>query len=128
MYKDLTTGVKSSITRSIKTVFENYMASISWDEDRFHMEDFIHQWRIYINESAAWTDKVSDEVKESSVFHEEVAHKMNQVIDKILNEPPSEEQIAGIEIMQEDLNTHYSYACKAEAVYVGKQLKQKQNT
>lgn len=127
MHKDLTTGVKSSITRSIKTVFENYMASISWDENRFHMEDFIHQWRTYINESGTWNDKVSDEVKQSSAFHEEVANKMNQVIDKILNEPPSEEQIARIEIMQEDLNTHYSYACKAEAVYVENQLKQKQN-
>ena len=127
MYKELPTGVKSSITRSIKTVFESYMASISWDEERFHMEDFIRQWRTYINESATWTDKVSDEVKESSAFHEEVAKKMNQIIDKILNEPPSEEQVARIEIMQEDLNTHYSYACKAEAVFVEKQLKQKQN-
>lgn len=127
MYKELPTGVKSSITRSIKTVFESYMASISWDEERFHMEDFIRQWRTYINESATWTDKISDQVKESSVFHEEVAKKMNQVIDKILNEPPSEEQVARIEIMQEDLNTHFSYACKAEAVFVEKQLKQKQN-
>ncbi|MBW9234773.1 hypothetical protein JQK62_21530, partial [Leptospira santarosai] len=84
MYKELPTGVKSSITRSIKTVFENYMASIEWSENRFKMEDFIHAWRIYISESASWTDKVSEECKQDPAFHEEVAKKMNQVIDKTL--------------------------------------------
>lgn len=127
MYKELSAGVKSSITRSITSVFENYMASIAWDENRFQMEDFIHAWRTYINESATWTDKVSDEVKLSPAFHEEVAKKMNQVIDKILNEPPSEQQIANIEMMQEEMNTHYDYACKAEAAYVESLLKEKQN-
>lgn len=128
MYKELPAGVKSSITRSMTSVFENYMASIEWDENRFQMEGFITQWRTYINESATWTDKVSDEVKQSPAFHEEVAKKMNQVIDKILTEPPSEQQIANIEMMQEEFNTHYDYACKAEAAYIESLLKQKQNT
>lgn len=127
MYKELPAGVKSSITRSMTSVFENYMASIEWDENRFQMEGFISQWRTYINESATWTDKVSDEVKQSPAFHEEVAKKMNQVIDKILTEPPSEQQIANIEMMQEEFNTHYDYACKAEAAYIESLLKQKQN-
>jgi len=127
MYKSLPSGVKSSITRSISTVFENYMASIEWDENRYSMEGFIDAWRTYINESATWTDKVSQENKQHPDFHEEVAKKMNQVIDKILNEPPSEEQIARIEIMQEKLNTHYDYACKAEAAYVESILKEKQH-
>lgn len=127
MYKKLESGVKSSITRSITTVFENYMASIAWDENRFQMEDFIQAWRTYINESATWSDKVSDEVKNDPGFHDEIAKKMNQVIDKILNEPPSEQLIANIEVMQEEFNTHYDYACKAEAVYVESLLKQKQN-
>ena len=127
MYKSLPSGVKSSITRSISTVFENYMASIEWDEDRYSMEGFIEAWRTYINESATWTDKVSEENKKHPEFHEEVAKKMNQVIDKILNEPPSEDQIARIEIMQEKLNTHYDYACKAEAAYVESILKEKQD-
>lgn len=128
MYKELPAGVKSSITRSMTSVFENYMASIEWDENRFQMEGFITQWRTYINESATWTDKISDEVKQSPAFHEEVAKKMNQVIDKILTEPPSEQQIANIEMMQEEFNTHYDYACKAEAAYIESLLKQKQNT
>jgi hypothetical protein len=127
MYKNLESGVKSSITRSITTVFENYMASIAWDENRFRMEDFIQAWQTYIVKSAIWTDKVSDEVKQNPAFHDEIAKKMNQVIDKILNEPPSEQLIANIEMMQEELNTHYDYACKAEAAYVESLLKQKQN-
>ena len=50
------------------------------------------------------------------------------MIDKILNEPPSEDQIARIEIMQEKLDTHYDYACKAEAAYVESILKEKQGS
>lgn len=127
MYKELPAGVKSSITRSISIVFEQYMASIEWSEKRFQMEDFIQAWRIYISESASWTDKVSEECKQHPDFHDEVAQKMNQVINKILNEPPSEDQVARIEILQEQLNTHYDYACKAEATYVESILKEKQN-
>lgn len=126
MYKQLPSGVKSSITRSISIVFEKYMASIEWAEDRFSMEDFSQAWGTYINESATWTDKVSQEYMQHPDFHEEIAKKMNQVIDKILNEPPSEDQIARIEIMQEEMDTHYDYACKAEASYVEYILKQKQ--
>lgn len=127
MYKQLPTGVKSSITRSISIVFEKYMASIEWAEDRFSMEDFSLAWGEYIK-SASWTDKVSQEYMLHPDFHEEIAKKMNQVIDKILNEPPSEDQIARIEIMQEQFDTHYDYACKAEASYVESILKQKYNT
>ncbi|WP_075618352.1 hypothetical protein [Paenisporosarcina indica] len=124
MYKQLPSGVKSSITRSISIVFEKYMASIEWAEDRFSMEDFSQEWGKYIK-SASWKDKVSQESMLHPDFHEEIAKKINQVIDKILNEPPSEDQIAKIEIMQEQLNTHYDYACKAEASYVESILKQK---
>ena len=127
MYKELPAGVKSSITRSISIVFEQYMASIEWSEKRFKMEDFIQAWRIYISESASWTDKVSEECKHHPDFHDEVAKKMNQVINKILTEPPSEDQVARIEMLQEQLNTHYDYACKAEAAYVESILKEKQN-
>lgn len=124
MYKQLPSGVKSSITRSISIVFEKYMASIEWAEDRFSMEDFSQVWGTYIK-SASWKDKVPQEYMLHPDFHEEIAKKINQVIDKILNEPPSEDQIAKIEIMQDQLNTHYDYACKAEASYVESILKQK---
>ncbi|MBE3102749.1 MAG: hypothetical protein IMZ40_00720, partial [Bacilli bacterium] len=98
MYKELPAGVKSSITRSISTVFEKYMASIDWSENQFKIEDFFQAWQIYINESASWKDKISIECKNDPVFHEEISVKINQVIDKILNELPSEEQVAKIEI------------------------------
>lgn len=126
MYKELPATVKSNITRSISNVFQQYMASIKWSENKFKIEDFISEWRNYISASALWEEKISEECKQSPEFHEEVAKKINQVIDKILNEPPSEEQVAKIEMMQEECNTHYDYACKAEAVYVETLLKEKQ--
>ena len=126
MYKELPATVKSNITRSISMVFQQYMASIQWSENNFNMEDFLLNWRNYINESPFWADKVSIECKLHPEFHEEVAIKINQVIDKILNEPPSEDQVAKIEMMQEEINTHYNYACKAEASYVESILKEKQ--
>ncbi|HSO57269.1 MAG TPA: hypothetical protein VLQ66_03445 [Paenisporosarcina sp.] len=126
MYKELPTTVKSNITRSISNAFQQYMASIKWSEKKFKIEDFISEWRNNVSESAFWKEKISEECKHNPEFHEEVANKINQVIDKILNEPPSEVQVAKIEIMQEECNTHYDYACKAEAVYVESLLKEKQ--
>jgi hypothetical protein len=126
MYKELPATVKSNITRSISIVFQQYMATIQWSENNFKMEDFILKWRNYISESPFWADKISVECKQHPEFHEEVAKKINQVIDKILNEPPSEDQVAKIEIMQEESNTHFNYACKAEATYVESLLKEKQ--
>ncbi|AYC28849.1 hypothetical protein [Paenisporosarcina cavernae] len=128
MLKELPSGVKSSITRSITTVFENYMASIEWSEEKFSMESFVEKWREYINDNATWMEKISEDVKQSPEFHAELADKMNKVIEKILNEPPSEEQVASIEMIQEELGTHYDYACKAEASYVESILKQKQSS
>ena len=57
MYKQLSSGVKISITRSISTSFESYLASISWEEDKFSMEDFMASWQKYFTESAAWFEK-----------------------------------------------------------------------
>lgn len=124
MYNDLSSGIKSSITRSISKAFELYMAKIGWDEDSFTMEDFVKSWQGYITESASWYDKVPLEVKESTEFHEEIANKINASIEKILAEPVHENLIASIELMQNELNTHYKYGCKAEALYVESVLKE----
>lgn len=126
-YKDLSAGIKSSITRSISTAFELYMAKIGWDEESFNMENFIKEWQVYISETASWYEKVPVELKESTEFHEEIAKKINATMEKILSEPVSEDLIASIEIMQESLNTHYKYGCKAEALYVQSVLKDLQN-
>ena len=48
-------------------------------------------------------------------------------IARILQDPPTEEQIATIQMMQEELGTHYEYNCKAEAAYVEGLLKNNLN-
>src|SRR5690625_3563091 len=115
MYNDLSPNLKSSITRSITQTFEQYMESIEWSESKFNIEDFIASWREYITTRALWYSEISDTIKASPEFHEQLATRINKVIDRILEDPPTEEQIAKIQMMQEKLNTHYTYDCKAEA-------------
>ncbi|SDN23002.1 hypothetical protein SAMN05518871_10433 [Psychrobacillus sp. OK028] len=126
MYNELSSGIKSSITRSITKAFEIYMTNISWDEELFNIEDFVKSWQLYIVESATWFEKVPKEIKESPEFHEEIALKINASIEKILSEPVNEDLIASIEIMQDKLGTQYKYGCKAEALYVESLLKEMQ--
>lgn len=123
MFKSLSPNLKSSITRSITQTFEQYMAEIEWDSDRYDMNDFMKRWSEYISEKALWYEKIPDKVKQATEFHEDIAKRINEVIQKVLNEPPSEEQIATIQQMQEELNTQYVYECKAEAAFVEAQLK-----
>ena len=126
MYKQLSSGVKISITRSISTSFESYLASIDWNGDHFSMEDFIASWQTYFRENAAWVDKIPADILMSSEFHEEMAKKIDEVIAKILNEEPTAKQIEKIETLQKELGTNYSYDCKAEAAYIEQLLKEKQ--
>lgn len=125
MYKELSSGVKISITRSISTSFELYLASIGWDEDKFSMEDFMASWQKYFTENAAWFDKVPQEVLVSEEFHTEIAKKMDEVIAKVLSEAPTKKQIDAIDKLQKQLGTSYTYDCKAEATYVENLLKEK---
>ena len=125
MYKQLSSGVKISITRSISTSFEAYLASIGWEEDKFSMEDFMTSWQVYFKSNAAWIDKIPQEVLLSTEFHEEIAQKIDEVIEKILSEPATEKQIEAIDELQSQLKTNYSYSCKAEAAYVEQLLKEK---
>lgn len=125
MYKELSSGVKISITRSISTAFEQYFASIEWDEDKFSMEDFMASWQQYFKENAAWIDKVPQEVLVSEEFHQEIAKKVNEVFEKMLNEAPTKKQTDAIDKMQKQLGTNYTYGCKAEAAYVEQLLKEK---
>ncbi|WP_040287534.1 hypothetical protein [Sporosarcina koreensis] len=125
MFKSLSPNLKSSITRSITQTFEQYMAEIGWDPDRYDMNDFMKRWSEYITKKALWYEKIPDDVKLSAEFHEDVATRINEVIRKVLSEPPSEEQIASIQQMQEKLETQYFYECKAEAAYVESELKKR---
>lgn len=124
MFKDLSPNIKSSITRSITQTFEQYMTAIAWDEELYSIEDFVETWREYITTKALWYSKIPDEMKINPAFHDELAQRINEVIQRILSEPPSEDQIASIQIMQEKLDTHKSYGCKAEAAFVETLLKE----
>ena len=124
MYKDLSSGIKISISRSISTVFDLYMTKIGWEEDLFKMEDFMECWKNYIEQSASWFDKVPLDIKESNDFHKEIAKKINATIEKILTDPVSNELVASIENMQKTFNTQFQYGCKAEALYVESLLKE----
>ena len=125
MYKQLSSGVKISITRSISTSFEAYLASIGWDEEKFSMEDYMVSWQTYFKDNAAWIDKIPTDVLLSPEFHEEIAKKMDEVIAKILNEEPTEKQKKDIAKLQKQLGTDYTFDCKAEAAYVEQLLKHK---
>ena len=123
MFKDLSPNIKSSITRSITQTFEQYMSDIEWSGEKFSIDDYIASWREYITAKALWYSKIPDDMKNDPEFHEDLAKRINEIIARILSEPPSEEQVVEIQSMQEVLDTHYEYHCKAEAIYVETLLK-----
>ncbi|WP_042350961.1 hypothetical protein [Bacillus massiliigorillae] len=123
MLKNLSPGMKISISRSIYTAFENYMNSIQWDEEKANIEHFVQEWREYIIHHASWYEKIDDEIKADPAFHSALATKINQTIDKILNEAPTEEQMSEIDTLHKEAEVEeYSYSCRAEARYVIDQL------
>lgn len=123
MYKELSSGIKSSITRSINTSIELYFASIEWKEERFSMEDLVAYWQSYFQEHAAWYDKVSEDVRTSEEFHTVLANKINESLAKMLNEAPTAEQVEAIDALQKQHGTNFTFDCKAEAAFVEQTLK-----
>jgi hypothetical protein len=122
MLNQLSSGTKISITRSIKTAFEHYMAKIDWHEDKYSILDFIEEWRKYINENASWYNNLDEKTKNDPQFHQDLAVKINETIEKLLSEEPTEEQINLIDSLQEELGTDVSYSCKTEAKYLFEKL------
>jgi len=118
MFNELSPGIKISISRSISTVFEQYMENIKWDENKYNLEDFIKEWREYINNHASWFGQVSDDIKKDPRFHEDLAKKINETIEKILTEAPTTDQVEKMNQLQKELKKDYSYSCKAEAKYL----------
>lgn len=111
----LSHGIKISITRSITTAFEQYMARIMWDEEAYNPADFMKEWQSYIRQHASWYHDVPDDVKNDPQFHEELAGKINQVAAKIFSEEPTAAQIETLNALQEKLGTDYDFSSKAEA-------------
>lgn len=127
MLKDLSPGIKISISRSITTVFEQYMSKIQWNDDKFNFESFMKDWREYITNSSSWYGQLSDEIKSNSAFHEELADKINETIEKITSEEPTKAQMEEIDALEKKTGKEYAYSCKLEAKYVIDQLKNGQN-
>jgi hypothetical protein len=118
MLKQLPHGIKMNITRSIKKVFEQYMANIEWDEQKYDAVQFMNEWRNYIHNYAPWFQQLDDSVKINPQFHEQLAQRINEIIEQMLNEPPTDEQIAEINRLVQKLGVDdFPYSCKAEAKY-----------
>ncbi|MEN8701962.1 hypothetical protein [Bacillus infantis] len=124
MYKDLSPGVKISITKSISTSFEQYMNKISWNDEKFDLQDFVNGWQEYIKNHASWYGQLSDETKADPEFHEQLAVKINETIEKILSEEPTKEQMEMIEKLQRELGQEYDYSCRTEAKQLIEKLQQ----
>ncbi|HEY9570746.1 hypothetical protein CH76_10200 [Lysinibacillus sp. BF-4] len=124
MYKQLSSGIKISITRSISFAFETYMAKIEWREDKYDLNDFVAHWQQYVLTNAAWYDKVPEDALRSVEFQEELAKKINEVIAKVLQQAPTDEQIANIEQLEQATGKSFDYGCKAEATFVENKLKE----
>lgn len=124
MFKDLSPGIKISITRSITTAFEQYMARIDWNESKMDVNAFVADWREYIQNQASWFDKVELETKNNPLFHQELAEKINETIEKILSEKPTKAQMDEIAKLQKEVGEEYNYSCKTEAKFVIEKLKE----
>lgn len=123
MLKNLPHGTKISISRSIAVAFEKYMNRIGWDEKQFDPAVFMQEWRTYIEKHAAWFRSLDEQIKQAPSFHQELAEKINEIIEKVLSEQPTEEQIAKIQLLTKELQMEEIVAsCKAEANYYIEQL------
>ncbi|WP_404405311.1 hypothetical protein [Jeotgalibacillus malaysiensis] len=125
MLQQLPTGTKISITRSINTAFEQYMGQIEWNEDQFNMIEFMNSWSKYITTQASWYENLEPKVKENPEFHEQLANKINETIEKVLEEEPTPAQIERIEQLQLSTGSELDFSCKAEAKYVIQTLERK---
>ncbi|QPA30769.1 hypothetical protein [Thermaerobacillus caldiproteolyticus] len=118
MLKNLPHGVKISIARSITRAFEKYMNDIEWEETKFHPPAFMQEWRSYIEKNSNWFHSLDEQIKSDPSFHEELANKINEMIEKVLSEAPTNEQLAKIETLAKELNLKDIHvSCKAEANY-----------
>lgn len=102
------------------------MKNISWNDEKFDLQDFVNGWQDYIKNHASWYGQLSDEMKADPEFHEQLAAKINETIEKILSEEPTEEQMEMIEKLQRELGEEYDYSCRTEAKQLIEKLQQLQ--
>lgn len=125
MLKQLPHRIKMNITLSIKKVFEQYMATIGWDETKYDAAAFMEQWRHYLYNEATWFAELDDTIKTNPHFHEQLADRINEIIDQLVNEPPTDEQLAEINRLVERLGIDdFPYSCRLETKYHIERLQQ----
>ncbi|MGG3955405.1 hypothetical protein ABEV15_01640 [Bhargavaea massiliensis] len=125
MLKQLPHRMKMNMTLSIKKVFERYMASIGWDETKYNAATLMEQWRHYLYNEATWFAELDDTIKTNPQFHEQLAARINEIIEQLVNEPPTDEQIAEINRLVERLGIDdFPYSCRLEAKYHIERLQQ----
>lgn len=126
MLKDLSPNIKSSITRSITQTIEQYFASIDWELERFDVVELFEMWGEYVQERALWYDTLPDEMKESSQFQEDLANRVNELLEKTFTaQPATEEQVANIRYMEEQLDLYNKdILCKMHATYLEQTLQE----
>ena len=118
MYGSLPQGIKNSITRSIKIAFENYMKNIEWDSEKYSWEDFLDEWKNTFNNGSSWFAKVDSVMKEDSSFHESLATKVTEVVEKMLSEDPTKEQLDALKNISGNIGIGIEeISCKLEAKY-----------
>lgn len=94
------------------------MESIEWDEDAYNSDEFLRFWRQYSDESAQWTNEVDQTLLENSEFQEDLTKKVNEIIKKIFETAPTEDQMNKIDELVQKLGIEdVDYSCQAEADY-----------
>ena len=102
------------------------MEMIQWDEKKYDLQEFIGYWRDYAQKNASWFKKIDDEIKSNPDFHEELAAKINEVIEKVLTEPPTEQEMEELDNLIAQLGiADIDYTCRTEAKYHIERLKEK---
>ncbi|GAE26295.1 hypothetical protein JCM9140_2344 [Halalkalibacter wakoensis JCM 9140] len=118
MYQNLPTGLKISITRSIKTAFLSYMSQIEWDESVYSSDQFVQYWFNHSGKHAAWAQDIDQDLFNDARFQEDLLKKINEVIQNIFETEPTPTQISEIESLVAQVGSNdVDYSCKAEAAY-----------
>lgn len=118
MVLSLGPGLQPALRKSIRHAFVRFMDERRWNEEAFDSETFLAYWKTYVTFETDLLDEMPKSLRADAGFHISLAQLINETVEAVVEEPPSEEMIAEIEWMQEKLDTRYQYACQSEASYV----------
>jgi len=111
MYKQLPHGIKMKISRSIMESFKQYMSDIEWNVEKCKIEDYTEYWQRYVVNHSKWLDELEEDVRQNPLFHEELAIRITEKVNQLLNEDPTEKQLESLQ----ELDASLLCTCKLEA-------------